>query len=309
MIDIIEDKILGSIYGLIIGDVLGEPFEGLTMEEIRKSEIDLGDRIEYTDDSILSLIVASSLIRKKGVNITDIAASLLKNRDYIPKMGPTTLSAISRLEKGNLNYFSKEGTTNGAAMRAPPIGWIIESKNLKNLCNKVYLSSSITHGISVAISGACAIAGAVSTAIDGYGFDQILENALHAADIGGEFGIKDDLSNRLLKNRMESLLKSNKITSSIETADTVPIVFKMLSEELGFKETLVNAVSLGGDTDTIAAMTGSIMGARVGLGGIPSSWKEKVDRLNILLTDGRPDLIEIGEKLTEIREKGLDTDY
>jgi len=309
LLNIVEDRILGSIYGFIIGDVLGEPFEGLTKDEIRGIEIDLGDRIEYTDDSILFLIVASSLIRNKCVSRRDIAKSILKNRDYIPRIGPTTLSAISHLERSNLNYISKEGTTNGAAMRSPPIGYIIESKNIKEICKNVYISSSITHGISVAISGACAIAEAVSTAIDGYDLDKILRNALQAAKIGSEYGIKDDHSNFLLISRIESILKSDKSIEesseyklSIDTVDTVPLVFKSLNEGLDFKETLIKTVSLGGDTDTISAMTGSILGAMVGLKGIPSSWKNKIDKLNIV-ADCMTDLRDIGSKLAIIRKK------
>jgi len=309
--DIVEDKILGSIYGLIIGDVLGEPFEGVTKDEIKSSKIDLGDRVEYTDDTILSLIVASSLIRNNGVNRRDIAKYILKNRDYIPKIGPTTRSAIYHLDEGNLDYFSQEGTTNGAAMRSPPIGWIIWSNNIKELCKNVYISSSITHGTSVAISGACAIAEAVSTAIDGYSLDTILKNALQAAKIGRTYGIKDEHNNNLLINRIESSLGSDKRIDevageyklSIETVDTVPLVFKSLSEGLDFKETLIKSVSFGGDTDTISALTGSISGAMVGLGGIPLSWKDKIDKLDLVLADGKIDLKGIGTKLSMIRKK------
>lgn len=312
--DIVEDKILGSIYGLIIGDVLGEPFEGLTKDEIKSNKvIDLGDRIEYTDDTILSLIVASSLIRNNGVNRRDIAKSILKNRAYIPKIGPTTRSAIDHLEKDTLDYLSREGTTNGAAMRSPPIGWMIESNNIKELCKNVYISSSITHGTSVAISGACAIAESVSTAIDGYAIDTILKNALQAAKIGCKYGIKDEHNNNLLIDRIKSALRSDKRIEevsgeydlSIETVDTVPLVFKSLSEGLDFKETLIKSVSFGGDTDTISALTGSIAGAMVGLSGIPSLWKDRIDRLDIVLADGKIDLKGIGTNLVTIRKDFL----
>jgi|GEM_PF-841410 len=310
----LEDKILGSIYGLIIGDVLGEPFEGLTKDKIRDMDIDLGDRIYYTDDTVLSLIVASSLIKNKGVNRTDIAKSILKNRDYIPKMGPTTLLALSHFEKGNMDYFPKSGTTNGAAMRAPPIGWVIGSNNIEELCKNVYLSSSVTHGTSVAISGACAVAEAVSTAIDGYNLDRILKNALQAAKIGCKYGIKDEHNNNLLINRIKSVSRSDKgieyasreYELSIETVDTVPLVFKSLSDDcddLDFKGTMIKTVSLGGDTDTISALTGSILGAMIGLSGIPPSWKDKINRLDIILADGKIDLKDIGTNLALIRKR------
>ena len=262
-----EERILASIYGLLIGDALGEPFEGLNRESIVRDQVDL-DEVRITDDSILSLIVASSLIEKKRVDRNDIARSIFKNRSFIVRMGPTTSSAISHLEK-NIDYISKEGTTNGAAMRAPPIGWIVESDNIEKICESVYLSSSVTHGTDVAISGACAVAEAVSTALDGHSRKRIVENVLNAAEIGERYGVK--IGYRLRKRLGEVLEDERSLGEiakefcySIETIDTVPLVMASLKESENFKETLIDLISLGGDTDTMAAIAGSILGAEGG---------------------------------------------
>ena len=299
-----EERILASIYGLLIGDALGEPFEGLNRESIGRDRVNLRG-IKLTDDSILSLIVASSLIEKKRVDRKDIARSMLKNRSFIVRMGPTTSSALSHIER-NIEYISKEGTTNGAAMRAPPIGWIIESHNIKKICESAYLSSSITHGTDVAISGACAVAEAVSTALDGYSRERIIENALNAAEIGERYGVK--IGYRLRKRLGEILEDERSLEEiakefcySIETIDTVPLVMASLKERKNFKETLIDLVSLGGDTDTMAAIAGSILGAEGGLKGIPKEWIKKVDRLTVRINERELDLEEMAKRLFEIR--------
>jgi ADP-ribosylglycohydrolase len=302
-----EERILASIYGLLIGDALGEPFEGLNRESIVRDRVNLRE-IKLTDDSILSLIVASSLIEKKRVDRKDIAGSILKNRSFIVRMGPTTSSAISHIEK-NIEYISKEGTTNGAAMRAPPIGWIIESDNIKEICESVYLSSSITHGTDVAISGACAVAEAVSTALDGYSRERIIENALNAAEIGERYGVHVRSGYRLRKRLGEVLEDGRNLGEiakefcySIETIDTVPLVMASLKERKNFKETLIDLVSLGGDTDTMAAIAGSILGAEGGLKGIPKEWVDKVEVLNQRFLSN----LQFADRLTVRNERGLD---
>lgn len=89
--------------------------------------------------------------------------------------------------------------------------------------------------------------------------------------------------------------------NSIEAFNSVPTaVFSFLTHPNSFGEAVMYAISLGGDTDTIGAMTGSISGAYHGVGSIPIEWMEKVEN--------RSHIMGLGEKLWLIKrgEEGGD---
>jgi poly(ADP-ribose) glycohydrolase ARH3 len=70
----------------------------------------------------------------------------------------------------------------------------------------------------------------------------------------------------------------------IEASNSVPTaIFTFLSHPQDFASTVVYAISLGGDTDTIASMSGAISGAYLGLDAIPSKWQERLENRDYIL--------------------------
>ncbi len=266
------------LIGLAIGDALGEKFEGLSSEEIRRRYGEIKDfiskKVRITDDTMLSILTAESIIEEGCVRREKIGEKFIENRERIKRTGPTTTKAIKRLEK-DIKSISMEGTTDGAAMRAAPIG-ICSSE--ENILENTVSSSIVTHGTDIAISGACAISFAINAAISHDKKDMIIEASKEGARRGREYGTKtsfpklEGLIERALSIPLEKL--PEEIGVGIETHEAVPSAIAAFYQTKNAKEAILSAVNLGGDTDTIASMAGAIAGAFYKK--VPSRWEQKI---------------------------------
>ena len=258
------------MYGQAIGDMLGEPVEGMSREEIAVQWRTVTDFISppsITDDTMMTHLVARSVCEVGVVDRRRIAAEFLKNRARIPRMGPTTARALSELAS-DPNFIPTTGTTNGAAMRAPAIAWLCPTEAV---VRNTIESSLATHGDPVAIAGACAIACAVSHAINGANVRMTIR-----AGVCGASKVSVALASRITESvalasrvSLEDAIKT--IGCGIETIEAVPAVFAIIAKYPDFKDGVLTAVNLGGDTDTIAGMVGAITGGMPDA-TIPSGW-------------------------------------
>ena len=73
-------------------------------------------------------------------------------------------------------------------------------------------------------------------------------------------------------------------------------VYSFLSHPNSFDEAVIYAISLGGDTDTIGAMTGAISGAYLGIESIPDRWKDKLEN--------RSYIEDLAQKLWQLKTQG-----
>ena len=250
------------LIGLAIGDALGEPFEGYDASQI--SEIwknnDFFKDPEITDDTILTILVAESIIEQKGVFRKEIAKKIIQNEDKLRRIGPTTSNAI-RMLKEDINFKSYRGTTNGAAMRASPIGLFCSTK----IIEKTAEASKVTHGTDVAISGACCISLAIDAAIKNLDKEFCIKACIKGAREGRKFGVQTDFPKieSLIEDALSMSLKElpEKIGVGIQTHESVTSAISVFYNTKNFKEAVLSAVRLGGDTDTIASMVGAISGA------------------------------------------------
>ncbi|PXF61995.1 MAG: hypothetical protein C4B59_01895 [Candidatus Methanogaster sp.] len=252
-------KTLNSMYGQAIGDMLGEPVEGLTREEIAMRHHTITGFMgqpSITDDTIMTHLVVRSICEIGRADRRHIAQTFLENRARIPRMGPTTAQALSRLAEYP-DFTPTTGTTDGAAMRAPAIAWLFPA----DLVVPNTIESSVaTHGSSVAIAGAIAVACAVSGAIAGADIETVIRAGVHGAR-----EVSADLASRIrgavLLASEGSLEDAIDVTGcGIETAEAVPAVFAIISKHHGFRSAVLAAANLGGDADTIASMVGAITG-------------------------------------------------
>ncbi|MDY6932442.1 MAG: ADP-ribosylglycohydrolase family protein [Halobacteriota archaeon] len=274
------------LLGLAIGDALGEPYEGLTAERIREIETyeDLSlmqENPKITDDTILSILVSESIIEEQGVFSEAIGRKIISNEGGLERIGPTTRGAILMLKK-NPKYISTTGTTNGAAMRASPIGLSC----CEDIIEKTAESSSVTHGTDVAISGASFISSAIDAAVCGLEKDEIIEAAKRGAREGRVLGVKtdkphiDELVEVAIDTPIEDL--ADVIGVGIETHESVPTAAALFYNSKDFKEAVLGAIKLGGDTDTIASMAGALSGAF--FREVPDTWSEKIVEGRHLMT-------------------------
>jgi poly(ADP-ribose) glycohydrolase ARH3 len=286
----LKSKFLGCLVGTAIGDALGARREGRGMSRI-EDIVSLAEKLEqliYTDDTHMTIGIAESLVENKGFDGEHMAQTFIKNYDAEPwrgygpgpprifgmiKSGEPWYSAADRLYRGG-------SFGNGSAMRVAPVG-LLYSRNLEKLREIAYQSSSITHSHELGKEGAalqaCAVALTLNTPSD--------------EDIDGEAflsKLRKFIQDQLYKEkvaRIRELLGGQDeakvvavLGNGIEAPRSVPTaIYCFLRQPQSYKDTVIYAVSLGGDTDTIAAMAGAISGAYLGIEAIPSEWWAKLE--------------------------------
>lgn len=253
--------------GAIIGDVVGSRFE---WNNIKTKEFDfLTYHCEFTDDSVMSLAVAKALLDSKG------------NYDNLNKL---TIKAMREIGQPypNCGYGDKfrnwmysdnpapyNSFGNGAAMRVSACGFAAKSLDeAKLLSHKV---TEVTHNHPEGIKGAEATAVCIFLARDG---KNILE-------------IRDYVNSNYypMNFTIDSIRDSFQFNETCQ--DTVPQAIMAFLESTDFEDAIRNAISIGGDSDTLAAITGSIAEAYY---GVPTDIRKHAltfldERLLKILTD------------------------
>ena len=281
-----RSKFVGCLVGSAVGDALGSSFEGLWSSEA-KIERFSG---RWTDDTHMMIGVAESLIANKGFDGSHMAQIFIKNHEQEPwrgyasgppqvfrwiKSGVAWNEAAKRLFGGAGSY------GNGAAMRVAPVG-VFYHDDLEQLRSVAYSQSRITHvhelGMEGAAIQACAVALAVtadpSSELDSHAFLGKLKDFAH-----------NEVYKRKLERVWELLGVTNKrrvareLGNGVEACNSVPTaIYCFLRNQGSFEDSVLYAISLGGDTDTIGAMTGAISGAYHGDQAIPELWKSRLER-------------------------------
>jgi poly(ADP-ribose) glycohydrolase ARH3 len=286
----LKSKFLGCLVGTAIGDALGAGWEGRGMSR-SEDIVSLAERLEqliYTDDTHMTIGIAESLIESKGFDGEHMAQTFIKNyqaepwRGYGPgpprifgmiKSGEAWYSAANRLYRGG-------SFGNGSAMRVAPVG-LLYSRNLEKLREIAYQSSSITHSHELGREGAALQACAVALALNTPSDEDIDKEAFLVK-------LQNFIRNQLYKEKVAQIKellgeqdKARVVTvlgNGIEAPRSVPTaIYCFLRQPQSYKDTVIYAISLGGDTDTIAAMAGAISGAYLGIEAVSSEWRAKLE--------------------------------
>jgi ADP-ribosylglycohydrolase len=320
------DSILGCLIGLASGDAMGMPTEFLTPRQIIQYYGHVDGFVEphrehihagmpagaVTDDTGQAIALAHAAIQAGGrLSPVASAAALLAWADsmgarFEQVAGPSTRRALSLIRRGVAPEQSgRDGTTNGAAMRAPVAG-LLHSGNFNAAIQAAYAVSLPTHGTNIAISGACAVACATAEAVVPRStLDTILSAAMQGAERGAEMGRviwgislckRIELGQRLVEraeNESAALQALyDYVGVDILVSESVATALGIVRLALGdpVKAILMSA-NLGGDADTIGAIAGAVCGAWKGARAFPSGWGETLDQVNHF------DLRLIAEKL------------
>jgi ADP-ribosylglycohydrolase len=312
-----EDRALGALTGLAIGDALGMPTQTLPRQVIAAAGGVHGFRAaapdhplahglpagRITDDTEQALLLADALVDGMGrVEPRRFADDLdrwerdAQARGSADLLGPSTRTAIQAVREGTPPELAgANGTTNGAAMRIAPVGVAVPPTDLEALVDVVESACLVSHHTSVAISGAAAVAAAVSAGVEGMSLPAAVAMAIAAARIGAQRGrwvAGGDVAARIvwgmdMAARHEQVGVHARIAdllgTSLATQESVPTAFAML--QLHPEDpwaACCAAASLGGDTDTIAAMTGAMAGALHGVAGFPAEAVATVRSVNDL---------------------------
>jgi ADP-ribosyl-[dinitrogen reductase] hydrolase len=299
--DRLRKKYKGCMLGAAIGDALGKQNEGLKREEILSKGhiIDYGKAPEgcpgeklrpgqYTDDTEQMLVLAYSLINSGGFNVQDFAARIaqwggdaLLDETRRPLMGPTSSMAIKRLISGLT--WEKSGIdipSCGSAMRAAPIGLFY--KDMDDIQSNAALSSIPTHNSKGAVAGAVAAATGVRCAIEDMECHDIIKEAcLRALKYDCVLAEKIELSYNIMKKEPDQAFAQ--LGTSFLAIETVPCAFYCLLKHFDSPEkAIIEAVNAGGDTDSIACITGALCGALHGVSALPWRWIKGLENKDLI---------------------------
>ena len=273
--------------GSAIGDALGASFEGLWINKLNIEEFSFHGR--WTDDTHMMIGVAESLIANKGFNGEHMAWTFIKNwekepwRGYGP--GPPRVfrmikSGIAWNEAAKQLYGGMGSYGNGAAMRVAPIG-LLYYDDVEKLYEVAYKSAEITHTHMLGKEGAALQAYAVALAVkvepESFNPIDFLEKLIEFTRVDA-YREKLERAKALLKNDDKREIIRN-LGNSVEALNSVPTaIYCFAKHHESYAKAVLYAISLGGDTDTIGAMTGAIAGAYHGIENIPNAWKQKLEK-------------------------------
>jgi len=310
-----SDHALAAFRGLAIGDALGMPTQSMSLGEIREDHgritgfVDAGPRqriahgmpaASITDDTEQAVLVARLLVEGDGrLDPTRFAEALIDwergmaAKGSLDLLGPSTKTAVQRILDGvPASEAGSTGTTNGAAMRITPVGITTTAEDLGALVDAVQDASRVTHDTGLGIGGAAAIAAAVSAGIDGASRAEALDVAVAAARIGerrGHWIAGASIADKTAWARewLPTVPSSDRIVAidgvigtSVASQESVVAALALVSLDLDPWETLCTAASIGGDTDTIAAMAGAVLGAVHGAGAWSPETVDQVESVN-----------------------------
>jgi ADP-ribosylglycohydrolase len=245
-----------------------------------------------TDDTEQAVLLGRLLVKGHGVIAPrDLADALIAwERDMAARgsldlLGPSTKRAVAAVLAGvPPEQAGAAGATNGAAMRITPVGIAaaLNPADPTTLVDRVVAASSVTHNTGLALAGAAAVAAAVSAGVTGAGIAEAMALAVVAARqaagrghwvAGADVAARIEWATGLAGARAETEaadLIYTLVGTSLATQESVPAAFAVLAAVPAdpWRACLL-AASLGGDCDTIAAMTGAVAGACYGLEAFP----------------------------------------
>ena len=292
----------GALAGLALGDALGMPTQAMSPQQIQMvygqvTGLVDGDKSQpyapgmaagsVTDDTEQALLIASLLLKGHGsglnLDASEFSQALLAwedsmiERGSLDLLGPSTKAALERVRAGeNPLRVGGEGTTNGAAMRVTPIGIAASTSDRQLFADAVWSSCQVTHATRQGFQSAALVAAAVSLGIDAGAADvtDLLWKAVafvRSLPERGAWSPEPDVvaaTHRALKlaaqpaSSLEWL--AEQIGTSVASAQAIPMAFALLARDPS-PRALLQAANLGGDTDTIGAIAGAILGASLGV--------------------------------------------
>ena len=256
--------------GAIIGDVVGSVYE---WHNIKTKDFPLfQDRCFFTDDSVMTIAVAEAILN--GGKKDDFIDSMKKFGRMYPDAGYGGRFGLWVFSDDRRPYNS---FGNGSAMRVSPCGWVADCDQYSvtgQIPSKVRelakLSAEVTHNHLEGIKGALSTADAIYLCryyFGGYNKEHIDPAEIKRiikVHIEREYGY--DLSKSL-----DEIRPTYRFNETCQ--ETVPQAIIAFLESTDFEDAIRNAISLGGDSDTLAAITGSIAEAAY---GIPEGIRKKV---------------------------------
>jgi len=301
-------RVRGALLGLACGDALGAPFEG-------QPSVPAGDvaawaaaagRLRVTDDTVLALVLAGHLAAR-AARVDQDALALELARAWLADPGRGYGGAVQHLfarvlegawwREASRAQFGGAGTWgNGAAMRVAPAG--VAAAGLDLAADLARRSAAVTHAHPLGQDGAavqaCAVALAAAST-PGVPVDRAAWCGRLAAAAPAYAAALERVAGLVLAAAPGEVAAA--VGHGVAALEAVPAALAaFLAHPDRPAEAIRFAIQVGGDTDTIAAMTGALAGARCGASALPPAWLHRLEFAGRLIaaadrlagTAGRP---------------------
>lgn len=229
---------ISPLFGAIGGDLVGSVYEGRSKQIKRKDFPLLSYGCRLTDDSILTMATADCIV-KGGYTESDFAFKYVEWAKEYPHRGYG--HRFKDWVYNNQCHSSYNSFGNGSAMRVSAVGFV--SGSIDDAEQGAFESASCTHSHSEGIKGAQAISVAVYMANAGFDKSEIKKTI----EDRFKYNLTDKLNDIRISYRFDSSCQGS-----------VPQAIISFLESESYEDAIRNAISLGGDSDTLAAMAGGI---------------------------------------------------
>ena len=285
------EKFRGALLGTALGDAIGAGWEGWipVPESTIAAAADQAEQLRYTDDTAMTIGVAESLAERGGFDGDHMSKQLLENfrRDPGRGYGQGPTKVFAKLARGESWRTAAEGVFpggsygNGAAMRAAPLGLFYHDIPEEELRSLAYEMAHITHTHPLGKEGAALQAYAVvlaTRADPAQDLDRDEFVGLLAAFARADVYRQKVARIATLLSRPDRRQVAQQLGRGVQAPNSVPTaIFCFLLYPKDFRRAILYAAGLGGDTDTIAAMTGAVSGAYLGSPALPKNWLDKLE--------------------------------
>jgi len=302
-----KDRALASILGGAIGDALGvtqevlpqaEGIDAVQLQVLQQRSSRAYPQTEYegggpwanrgltlrpgewTDDTAMMLCLSDSILNKGEIDIADLMARFAdwvtngynSCQEFAVGLGSNVKSAISKFDPENPNILcggtdSSRHASNGSLMRLAPVP-VYWSHDLDTALAMSRMQTATTHNVPECLDGSALMAFAVWCGINGASKEEMIMSLRNCPDLHDPsiVEIASPTAHWLGRHADDIRTLPGRCSWSLEAA------FWCIHTSSGFKESVVKAINLGGDADTVGSITGQIAGALYGLEAIPESW-------------------------------------
>ena len=278
------DRIRGMLWGNLIGDALGSPvqfrergtFEKVT--EMLPCECFNAKAGSWTDDGALMLCIAESYERLRRYDLADIAKNFIRwidegfmsSKKHAFDIGRATMMSIEKIRHGSLVNGEEESQGNGSIMRLAP-SFVMNRKHTPE-DNRILLAvSDLTHRS-----------------------ERVHEVVLRMA------GVLEEHMKGQRTTAVSAYKTADEVNNSGWAVSTLEAALWAFNTTKTFEDALIAAVNLGGDADSIGAVTGQIAGAYYGFKAIPTRWIRSIAWMNDLGTPHHGDATHLIYRFAEL---------
>jgi poly(ADP-ribose) glycohydrolase ARH3 len=274
-----EEKALGLMFGMVLGDAVGIVFNDTAIDELPILDLEYLRQHPpkyYTDDTQMAISVLEEMIENGLIDQVSLQNRLINRFSPWREYGGGMLDVIEKWRCGEsissaaTSLYNGTGSFgDGAAVRSAPISLFFKENEMIDLFEQVTRIALLTHTHPYGIAGAQLYASAVLFALNDVSESEWIPR-IFKLPFESAFKIKLGQIVVCLENNASVYESVKHIGNGAEAIEAVPAaLYAALRHSDSIVDAILFAVSMGGDCDTIGAMTGALIGSRLGIQNIP----------------------------------------